>query len=89
MTQFNLQILNQDDMQGKFVIEPLPQGYGHTIGIKEILEIPPGSGNIYYKRFAGSDPAQDAVIYNDLISKQELIAQLKSKQAVILTWSKK
>ena len=46
-------------------------GYGHTKAVKEVLEIPPRSGRIYYRLFAGSDPAIDARIYKNLVSKKE------------------
>lgn len=61
-------------------------GYGHTKGIKEILEIPPDSGNIYYRLFGGSDPAIDPEIYDKLLSREELIYDLERRYAVILTW---
>ena len=45
---------------------------GHAIGIKEVIEIPPGSGKIYFKKFAGSQPAISAHIYDRYVSIDEL-----------------
>jgi len=56
---------------------PNSAGYGHTIAIKDALEIPPGSGNIYYRKFAGSDPAIDARIYPELSSRESLLKGLE------------
>ena len=56
--------------------EPNSQGYGHTAAIKDIIEIPPGSGNIFYRRFAGSDPAIDTRIYPELFSGEDLKTNL-------------
>ncbi len=68
-------------------LHPSPiTGYGHTKGIKEILEIPPHSGNIYYRLFGGSDPAIDPEIYEKLLSREELIYDIERGNAIILTW---
>ncbi len=56
---------------------PNAQGYGHTSAIKEIIEIPPGSGVWYYREFAGSDPAIDPRIYPGLIKASDLERQLR------------
>ena len=45
---------------------------GHAIAVKEVLEIPPGSGIKYVRGFAGSQPAIDARIYPGLIRIDEL-----------------
>ena len=45
---------------------------GHAIGVKEVLEIPPGSGTKYVRTFAGSQPAIDARVYPGLIRIDEL-----------------
>jgi hypothetical protein len=67
-------------------LHPDPKtGYGHTVGIKEILEIPPGTGRIYYRTFSGFDPASDARIYPELYSQDELIKDLE-RGNIILTW---
>ncbi len=44
-------------------LHPNANGYGHTMAIKDIIEIPPRSGKLFYRTFAGSDPAIDARIY--------------------------
>ena len=68
-------------------LHPDPKtGYGHTKAIKEIIRIPPDrDGKIYYRLFAGSDPAIDPEIFRDLVSQEEMIDEI-NKGAVILTW---
>ena len=68
-------------------LHPDPKtGYGHTKAIREIIRIPPDrDGKIYYKLFAGSDPAIDPEIFRDLVSQEEMIDEI-NKGAVILTW---
>ena len=55
---------------------------GHAIGVKEVLEIPPGSGTKYIRQFAGSMPAIDAHIYQTSSEHGGLksIEQLKSER---------
>jgi hypothetical protein len=60
---------------------------GHAIGVKEVLEVPPGSGNKYYKQFAGSMPAISAHVYTDLTDVNSLrYDQLKGDVPVIFRW---
>jgi hypothetical protein len=66
--------IDVDDLRPGDLITLRPDsrtGYGHTKAVKEVLEIPPRSGRIYYRLFAGSDPAIDARIYKNLVSKKE------------------
>jgi len=89
LRNFLKQVNNLDDLKPGDIISLHPDpktGYGHTKAIKEILEIPPGSGEIYYKLFAGSDPAIDARIYSTLTSQKELLQQITNNDAVLLTW---
>ena len=70
-------------------IHPDPvTGYGHTMGIKEILEIEvePGVNKRFFRSFAGSDPAIDAKIYPDLISEDKLRFQLQTGEAQVSAW---
>ncbi len=89
LTRHLTPIENINDLQAGDIITLHPDpntGYGHTMGIKEILEIPPGSGNKYYRLFAGSDPAIDARIYPNLWDKQDFIEQIKSGGVHLLRW---
>jgi len=56
--------------------------YGHAIGVKDVIEIPPGSGKKYIQQFAGSMPAIDAHIYQGVGEHGGLksIEQLKSER---------
>ena len=65
-------------------LNPDPKsGYGHSKAIKEIVRIPPKTGELHYKLFAGSDPAIDARIYKKLYNKEDFLKLLKNGEGVI------
>ncbi|MEK6757798.1 MAG: DUF4846 domain-containing protein, partial [Nanoarchaeota archaeon] len=73
-----------------FTLHPDPKtGYGHTVAIKEIIRIPPNDidGKIYYKIFAGSDPATNPEIFKKLYSQDEIIDKIKNNDALALRFN--
>ena len=77
----NFDIVNNvDDIKAGDVIIG---SQGHGMAVKEVLEIPPDSGNKYIRIFAGSMPAIDPEIYKELVS----FEHLKSDQASVHGYS--
>ncbi|MBT6774167.1 hypothetical protein HOA91_02250 [Candidatus Woesearchaeota archaeon] len=65
----DIQIVNdyEDIQPGDVILRS-----GHAIGIKEVIRIPPVTGKKYFKKFAGSQPALSAHVYDDYVSVDEL-----------------
>ncbi len=57
--------------------------HGHALAVREVLELPPGSGNVFIRRFAGSQPAIDAHVYHDLQNVKSL--EFAKKKGMIVT----
>lgn len=79
-------IENVDDIEPGDFITGHPSsatGYGHTQGVKRVLEIPPESGNMYIELYQGYDPAQDAKVLKKLDSYAELQREINSQISVL------
>lgn len=88
----NLMPMNDiNDLQPGDVLTLHPDpltGFGHTMVLMEILEIPPGSGNRHYRIGGSTSPAlKDMRIYTYLWNKQDFIDQITSGELQLLRWA--
>jgi ribosomal 50S subunit-recycling heat shock protein len=64
-------------------INPNPDGFGHTIGIKEVYE---AGGKRYFKIFAGSIPPIDPRLYPGLLDEDSLKESIKEGKVKVVRW---